>query len=60
MKFAANLNLKEHQFFFTHPVEHRKQWDFQYNEKNSDHWIMTRACSIVIPNKNVDESLHKL
>ena len=20
MKFAANLNLKEHQFFFTHPV----------------------------------------
>ena len=23
MKFAANLNLKEHQFFFTHLV----QWD---------------------------------
>ena len=26
MKFAANLNLKEHQFFLTHPVEWSKDF----------------------------------
>ena len=45
MKFAANLNLKEHQFFFTHPVQSRLYHESTYHHEN-------KACSIPLGIKN--------
>ena len=48
MKFAANLNLKGHQFFFTHPVEHTN--DLAKQEKT----ISSLECSTVYRPISVD------
>ena len=38
MKFAANLNLKGHHFFFTHPVQGKQMTNDHYMHVHGSHF----------------------